>query len=449
MPGRLITPPVQDVNSRTNLTPPAMALTSLAIFAALLALAWAIFGDARHLPPVSGDNLYILDWAARTSASTVLAGEPAFYPEWRPLAYFTVWLQYQWAGLAHTGSYFIVNLLLWTCTAWMVWRVAVSYGVASWLALVAGARILTDTRAVFAVTWINERQMSLACVFGLGALLLSTSDKRKPGHQWQALALTLLLLASALSKEFGLAFAVTVGYDAWRRRRLDRGLATLAALLVYAVLRIAVTYGAPMRLCEEMGYFGELRTVCFSPVTGAVILQALHNVIATAGASLLPGILGGDGRLAVSPFRMGLSVVWLTLAAVGWWRGSTTSRPTWTLILATAALNFMLYRSRNHLVALCAVSIAAAAGLQILTQAAVWQSRRARAALAAGLAGLLIVDSVRTNRAVSSVVEQERVADPCAELGNIPNLKRGFVRRVKLRYGLADPDCEQESSGRQ
>ena len=92
---------------------------------------------------------------------------------------------------------------------------------------------------------IEERQSSLACLFGLAAWLTiarAGNDRLTPAA---SAGVSLLLLASILSKEYGLAFAgATAAYAIGERRR------NLAAAAVAAVGHLR---GTANRTCGRRG----------------------------------------------------------------------------------------------------------------------------------------------------------------------------------------------------
>ena len=94
--------------------------------AALFLLLYATFGSVFETRPFEGDNLYILQWAHSANAGDLLRADPNVYPEWRPLAYATVWLQYRWASIGELWAYYLVNILLWTACGWLLYRIVFS-----------------------------------------------------------------------------------------------------------------------------------------------------------------------------------------------------------------------------------------------------------------------------------------------------------------------------------
>ena len=409
----------------------------------LLLLAYFVYGRVFEIRPFSGDNLRILFWADGAPASALLRGNPAVYPEWRPLAYTTVWLQYRWSQIGHLDVYYVVNLLVWTGCAWLVYHIVNRLAHSSAPALVAAAVVVTDQRAEVAVIGFLARASSMACLFGLIALLLviSARDQRLTRLKW--IGLSLLLLASGLSKEYGLAFTGAVAVSALVERRRDIATAAVAAGVAYALLRIEFAGGATARYCEEMGYFFTLRDVCFDGVHAAVVKQATYNVVATGVGSILPGVFSTEGQVAIAPRWVAKSVVWLAVMAFGWWKGPTPTRMTLLVVVFNAALSFMLYRDRNHLVALCAFGIAVGVGLAAANAAAQTsaRSRLIRGTAAALLLVLLAAQAIATRKIIAAEVADSVRLDPCEALADSRPLDPAFVRRIKAAYGMQNPDC--------
>jgi hypothetical protein len=419
----------------------AVSITS---FGTLVLLACFVYARLFEMQPFSGDNVRILFWADGASAASLLRGDPAVYPEWRPLAYLTVWLQYRWFQIDHLHAYYVINLLLWTGCAWLVCHIVRRLTHSSVPALLAAAVVVTDTRAVAATIGFLERATSMACLFGLMALLIiiSARDQRLPRLRW--IGLSLLLLASGLSKEYGLAFTGAVAVSALVERRRDVATAAIAAGVTYALLRIGFAGGAMARYCDEMGYFFALRQVCFDGVHAEVVKQAAYNVAATGVGSILPGVFAEWGEIGIAPRQVAASVVWLAAAAIGWSKSPTPMMRITLLVVAfNAALSFMLYTDRNHLVALCALGIAEGVGLAVAhaaVQASAWP-RLIRGTAAMGLLVLLGAQAIATREIMSGEVADSRREDPCAALAQGRPLDPAFVKKIKTAYGIPNPGC--------
>src|SRR5882672_8642967 len=117
-------------------------------FGAVLALKWFVYERVFEIPPLSGDNLYILSLVDHATPSALLRGDPNFYPEWRPLPTETIWLQYRWSNINGTGAYYLVNLLLWATVAWLVYYAVQMAANSAAAGLVAAAFVATDPRPV-------------------------------------------------------------------------------------------------------------------------------------------------------------------------------------------------------------------------------------------------------------------------------------------------------------
>ena len=371
-----------------------------------------------------------------------MTGDPDLYPEWRPLAYLTIWLQYQWAGLDHVGSYYVVNLLIWTAVAWLVFLLV--YRLAdSWFGgLLAGWVVAADPRPVFAVLWIDDRMNSLACLFGLLALLIVV-PRTKPMTPARWIATAVFLLAAALSKEFGLAFAAAVTVMCARDRRYAFTAAGIAAAGVYIALRMIFAGGAPGPLCDQMGYFFEQRAFCFSGVDLPTVSQAVYNMMAAGIGAVAPGLLASTGQIQIAPTLVALGLPLLVLALLGWKQEGPTRTVTLLLIGFCAIINMSSYRERNLVIALCGFAVAAGAGMA--TGDRLLRARGApavvRAVAVCLLAGVMMAETVRTRAVVGSIVESVLKQDPCEGLMEYRGLEPSFVARIKTKYGMTDPDC--------
>jgi hypothetical protein len=136
-----------------------------------------------------------------------------------------------------------------------------------------------------------------------------------------------------------------------------------------------------------------------------------------------------------------MSTLLLPVAVVGWLKGPTPVRWTALVVGFTVLSSFMLYRSRNHMAALAAVSIAVGVGLPIAGDAL---RRKAPHGLIPSLAIAALVSIVATrtlvaHRLISDRVEQESQPDACDP--DVPRIDRDFKQRLWQRYGLELPEC--------
>lgn len=412
-----------------------------AILAAFLAVAWLIYAPIFGVAPIGGDNFYVLSWVDRAPASSLLAVDPAIYPEWRPLAYLTIWVQYALVGFDRVADYYVVNIALWALAAWLVYRIVLAFTASDLAAVASGLFVLVDVRAVPPVAWIVGRQGTMACVFGLLAVWLVVRAGASRLGIRDRVAIGVLLAASALSKEYGLAFAGALVLHALLERRFDVLRPAVVAVAAYGALRLTLAGGALAPYCQDMGFFFTLRhNRCLDGVDGASIAQMTYNVAATAVGSTLRGLLDSDGRIGLARLSVLMSAAWLCAVVAGWVRHRRASRLGLSILLANAALSVLLYQPRNQVVAICGIGIAA--GLGLAAAQSMPRSRRAamwaHGALATAAAGLLSLQAVRTHTEVVSEVDRLMHKDPCAQVAEHPEL-RDFVDRLDDRYAV--PRC--------
>jgi hypothetical protein len=417
-------------------------LEAVGVFAALAVVTWWMFGDVLNLRPLGGDNLYVLSWANRAPATELLRVDPVIYPEWRPLPYATIWLQFQWSRLDHVALYHAVNLSVWVACAWFIWAIVGRITGSRVASFVAAALVVTDVRALTAQTLIVERQSSMAALFGLAAIWIlarswgSTLSKLT----WSAIAL--LCLASVFSKEYGLAFgAAILVFGVWQRRR-DLLTAGAAACAVYAIARWSIPAGATQLYCEYMGYFGSVRKVCYNGLDATGLSQMTYNVVATGVGTLLPGLLTADGQVAIAPMRLAVSAAWLALAWVGWRQGTWVGRVAGLVIAGNTALNFMIYTSRNQLLGVCAFGLVVGIGVAAVDTWLRSRSHRLPQLALAGLTAIVIFTQAGlTRRETGEQVANLLTQDPCIEILHTDQHDPALMREIKIKYGMSDPGC--------
>lgn len=408
-------------------------------FALLLAISllirWPVFG----LLPISNHDLYILGWADTTPPGVLVFRDTLLHPHWRPLGYVAVWLEYQLLHLDAVAAYYAVNLLLWVASSWLVYVIVEQLARSKAAAMLAAVAVLTDTRALYTHVWIVENQNSLACVFGLAALLVVVrADDRRLGRA-RLIGVGLLLLASAFSKEYGVAFAVALAAHAVLQRRSDLAWVSGLAIAVYTGLRLTV--GGPVwPYCEDMAFFFQLREVCLDPSTAESRAQLAYNVAIAAVGIPLQGLLSEEGLLRLDWARMATAGVFLVPAALAVVRGSASVRLIAWVPLVTVPLSALIYRDRNHLIGVCTIGILSGIGLTMgrrLIDAPIW-----RYAATALLVALLTHQSLRTRDSVRSEVRRLDDTDPCeSTIGPFYPYGLSFITKTKLRYGMADPYC--------
>lgn len=411
-----------------------------AILLGITALVGFIAWRAFDIQPFDGDNLWILDWADKTRLSDLPRVAPSVYPEWRPLPYATIWLQYRSATIEQLWAYQLVNLSIWIACGWIAARIVLDLSGSALAAFAAGLIVLTSTQLVSTFVLIVERQNSMACFFGLAAwLALIHAWEKHSVRRW--MIVSSLLAASALSKEFGLAFAAAIGAFALVERHWPALSAAAGAVVLYGVCRIVFAGGALELYCEQHGYFFMARNVCFDRVDGVVISQAAYNVVATGISSLMYGLFFDDGTIRVSPRWLLISGVVLAIAAVGWIRGEKLNRIGLLIIACNTALSVLLYRPRNQAVAVCALGVATGVGLP-----GVWAAiqRRTPSQLLQAAILAIFVAALGTRVLVMRTLVVDRVEmtkRPNACGPDVPDLNRAFLERVWRRYNLTLPEC--------
>jgi hypothetical protein len=415
----------------------------LAIFFLLLGVGLAVYWPIFSILPLRGDNFYILAWADATPFGGLLRADPGIYPEWRPLAFASVWIEHRLVLLGEVAIHHFINLLFWVACAWLVYRIVHNLTGSLVAALAAALWLFVDQRAAFTLLWIIGRQTSLACAFGLTAVWIVTRARDRELTGREGAGVGLLLIASALSKEYGLGFALALGAHAiWSRHR-DLLWPAAGAAAVYAAMRMSIAGGAFGPYCESMGYFFAEEERCIDPMAAESLAQMAYNVAATAIGILLPGIFDDMGTIAVAPVRLATAVLFLAAAGAGLAMQRRTVGIVGLVPIFVAGLGFMVYRERNHVAGACAIAILVGAGFARLaplgdrapTAAAI------RAATFALVAMLLCKQAIETRELVSLEVAGLLDADPCESSLRERALGHRFAPIVKARYGMSNPTC--------
>jgi tetratricopeptide (TPR) repeat protein len=242
---------------------------------------------AVYLPTLEGPFLWddrtliveqLLEPGRDTAASDLFvrpfwretAGDEPYRGFFRPLTTLTYLGDARVHGHNPAGFH-LTNVLLHLMTVLAAFRLLRGFGAATRASALAAGAFALAPRLAECVAWISGRTDILAALFGVLALLAYPMPSRAPkqsgparplavGADLRAILAALLLLASMLSKEVGLAFAALVIVDELQhaafgrdgRSRRDRAIAAAArlapvaaAMLVYAGLRSAALEGTP------------------------------------------------------------------------------------------------------------------------------------------------------------------------------------------------------------
>ena len=410
----------------------------------LLALGVLVFGPALQVWPLRGDNLYILAWVDQAPAGALLALDPIIYPEWRPLPFQMLWLEHRLVQLDWVALHFFINLLIWAACAWLVYRLVAELTASFTAALFSAVLVLVDQRAMAAMTWIVERQTTMACAFGLSALLVVARARHRALAGRELVLVSGLLLASALSKEYGLAYAGAILCYALFNRLRNLGAASVAALLAYGGLRIGLAGGALRPYCEEFILAGD-RSLCLGTFAnpGLELAQMAYNVVTTGVGIPLPGFFDFNGAIDIYQWEVAIRGVLLVPALVAVAGNLPQARLIALVPICNALLSLMVFRARNQLIGATALAVVMGIGLAYLQA----QSRDrewggfVRALAMASFLALLARDAQRTNIVIGDRSTELLEDEPCASyVRDLPYGPR-FVTMVKSRFGLDDPHC--------
>jgi hypothetical protein len=459
-----------------------ISIAALSVLGVLIVL--PAFGFPPEIPPFGPDNVFALELGTYS--------DPGFFfsnaeQVWRPVAYSTVWAQYQASGL-DISAYFAVNIVLWVVCAALVYALV---HVHTHLALAAAAAAfitLTDDRMFSALVLIIERQTTMACIFGLLALLAAHHCLHEERRRRGFLAGTFVLLfLAATSKEFGLAFAFGVAAIGLLNRRRDLLAVGAGALVAYGLVRglisgldfgsgVAASDGfkettSDTGLCETMGFGANPHDVCYGNLTALEQLaQFAWNVGASFVAIFFPSVISDSGYLLAPDFlattlggpedyygfevaSLILPCVVTGLAVVAWLKRPAVTLPLLAIIVANALLCFQYYRPRLVVVGMVALHVAAGIGIAPTLEILRKQLRRfgprieavARPLRMSGASLVIVVLLVATggvvvSRSIALADELEgardshEVRDPCDaidvyEVSEMPN-------RLKEKFGL-------------
>jgi hypothetical protein len=270
--------------------------------------------------------------------------------------------------------------------------------------------------------------------------------------------IALLLLSASASREFGLAFAAGVAVSAVlgnRERRVALLAAAAAPVAAFLLLRALLAGFSVTGYCETMGFPGERpRIVCYGDLDSAERARQFGwNALAGFLGTFLPPVIDPTGTpLPLGQIPRGhliVPAITLVLAAVGLRARPRVVLALLAVVVASAVLNFELFRARNQLAG--ALALDAAAGIGFVALVRVLAPRRAGRVLAGAAACAILVwlgtqashrsDELATTRASFGA------SDPCDAMRAYPrDVDPSVTRMVIVRYGRRDAACERLSS---
>ena len=461
------------------------ALVALTVLVLLLAVGFPPFTRPYH-----PDNIWALSLGANPIDGYFTDPPDGIY---RPLTYLTLWAQYQIGGF-DPSAYFGFNIALWIACGCVVYVLGYALGRSQLAAGVAAGLLLIDDRGMTAIVWIPERATTIACVLGGIALLLAYRLPRGGRPRAAALAgIVALLFGAALSKEYGVAFAAATAAVGLVTRPHDRAelvAVALAAMTVYAGMRallpsdaalaatgVAGSNHGALEICEYIGFLGHGENVCYADLDLVDrLLRWGWNAGATLVATFLPPLFNGQGALLLPDVLAGplgeaetypgfsipsliLPLLVSACAIVALRRYPRAVLPLFVLIVANAALNFLLFRERNQVVGMAGLYAAAAVGLPVVASESLARARafvrrshslagaRARAALPLAalsiVAGAMVWRATDFHDAVAGAEANYAGRDPCPSLRGV---RPDVAEQLRSALGSGASGCELTES---
>jgi hypothetical protein len=273
---------------------------------------------------------------------------PGHFVTYRPMVATLLRLEYLVFGF-NPPAFFTVNLVLLGLVALLIYDLIYRKTGVVLPALLGTAFFVTDWQIVQTLYVIGEVQVTLAGIFGLWALWLVWFGKRD--GKYKPAIVFLLLLASALSKEFGLAFALAVFVDALLKRG-DRwktfAAISVGAVLAFVVLRLLVVPGSPSG--KEYSSIPNMLK-WFSVNAGSGFLFTFVNLFRPASDGDLPAMKylhypPGEAVL-VTVFQI-IPVILLFILGLKDKDDRKVTLPLFALLLGNSLLFFWNYAFRFH-----------------------------------------------------------------------------------------------------
>jgi hypothetical protein len=302
----------------------------------------------------------------------VWAGEtaPGHFVTYRPITASLLRLEYLLFGI-NPPAFFTINLILLVIVAVLIFEIIYRASHEMLPALVATLLFVTDWRLTPNIFVIGEVQITLAAIFGLGAFWLIWFGKGK----FKPIFVLSLLLLSALSKEFGLAFALAVFVDAFLNKTTGRKYAGIAlgAVAAYFILRLSL--GVTLPVTGEPSAFNDLVVEYITNISGGFIFT-FFNLFRPASDGDLPNRMNLLYSYAEAWQIIFLQILPIIIVSVYSFRKKETRTltiPLLFIILGNSFLFFWRYAYRFHFLGNVSMYIIWGIGLNDLFQQ--WKNR--------------------------------------------------------------------------
>ncbi len=326
----------------------------------IIVLSILVIGVSITRRAIDPEALVNFRFMRELNLASVWIGEtaPGHFVTYRPITGSLLRLEYLLFGL-NPPAFFTVNVALLIILAILIFDIIYRASNEILPALVAALLLVTDWRLTPNVYVIGEVQITIAAIFGLFAvwIIWFSNNRYKP------ILVFLLLLMAALSKEYGLAFALGVFVYAILSISTRKKYAVIAvgAVVTYFILRLSL--GIMIPTLGESANFNDLVVEYITNISSGFIFT-FFNLFRPADDGDLPNL----GNLRYT-YAEAWQVIFLQILPIiiifvlGFRKKSlrSLSIPLLFIILGNSFLLFWKYAFRFHF--LSNVSMYTIAGL--------------------------------------------------------------------------------------
>lgn len=436
---------------------------------AILIIASGIFGFFKNYRPFGPDDLMILSLAARPDpGGFFLESLTDFLPMYRPITYLLIWIQYQFTDIS-PAPYYIANILIFIGCAIVLYFLVYKITASRLASITASLLLLVEIRAASALYWIGERQTTLALLFGsLAILLFIRAQKNNKLTRPIAILIFVCLLFSTLSKEYGLSFTATIvvisltSSPPWKLRASL--LIAFFVVLTYFVMRFGIAQSyINADYCENIGYRTETLRICYNDYEPNIRKNFyLWNVGSTFVGTFFPMLFTGTGQWAGFQFQNNyaaslecpisfangiFSILLIAFVSLSLYKFPRKSLPFLAIIIFNAILSFLLYRPRNHLMALLGLYTLLGIGIYALWSI-VKQRQFQRILFIIIMILLCFIISSRVivfSQFLDEIAASYSLLEPCnsAREWHHPQIfNMDIIRQLKINYKMSNPECQ-------
>jgi hypothetical protein len=327
---------------------------------------------------------------------------------------------------------------------------------------------LVDPRIAHPLHWIVNRQLTLAVVFGVSGIVLMQYAIEKSKIKSASVLVCTLLILSALSKEYGLAFlgfVVVLGFFLHRKHLKIILMIAIFAIITYFGLRFGLArVSSSVDYCEEIGFKDNSLELCYNDYEPNIRKNFyLWNIGASFVGTFLPDLFSDVGQWVgiefspnililpgsdVSVTEIVFGILIILLVILSFIKFPKFSVSFLSLVIFNAILNFLLYRPRNLFIGMVGVYGLIGIGIYYIQRMYLNKTKLGiiifwGLIFILGATASLKAESLSHNLRTTAI--EYSIQDPCEAAFVHPHpemFDMELIKDLKIKYKMSNPECQ-------